>query len=51
MVQKHLLTQKRLEGQEITLEFDVQERDQYGRLLAYVWIDNELYNEELLAKG
>ncbi|MCM3184418.1 micrococcal nuclease [Priestia megaterium] len=44
-------TKKRLEGQEITLEFDVQERDQYGRLLAYVWIDNELYNEELLAKG
>lgn len=44
-------TKKRLEGQEITLEFDVQERDQYGRLLAYIWIDNELYNEELLAKG
>ncbi|MCJ7989469.1 thermonuclease family protein [Priestia sp. OVS21] len=29
----------------------MQERDQYGRLLGYVWIDNELYNEELLAKG
>jgi len=25
------------EGQEVRLEFDVQERDKYGRILAYVW--------------
>jgi len=27
------------EGQEVRLEFDVQERDKYGRLLAYIFID------------
>jgi len=27
------------EGQEVRLEFDVQEKDKYGRLLAYVFID------------
>ncbi|TYR81809.1 thermonuclease family protein [Priestia megaterium] len=44
-------TKSRLNGEEVTLEFDVQERDQYGRLLAYVWVDNELFNQELIAKG
>jgi len=28
-----------LEGKEVRLEFDVQERDKYGRLLAYVYFD------------
>jgi len=28
-------------GQEVRLEFDVQERDKYGRLLAYVYIQPE----------
>lgn len=40
-----------LEGKEITLEFDVQERDQYGRLLAYVYLDNIMYNKTLLQEG
>ena len=44
-------TQDRLEGKEIKLEFDVQPRDKYGRLLAYVYIDGKMFNEELLKKG
>lgn len=44
-------TKDRLEGKEIKLEFDVQARDKYGRLLAYVYIDGKMYNEELLEKG
>ena len=40
-----------LENKEITLEFDVQERDQYGRLLAYVYLDNVMYNKTLLQEG
>ncbi|WP_318508936.1 thermonuclease family protein [Bacillus sp. T3] len=44
-------TTKELTDKNITLELDVEERDQYGRLLAYVWIDNTLYNEVLINEG
>lgn len=44
-------TREQLEGQEVTLEFDVQERDQFGRLLAYVYLDGELFNELLIREG
>jgi micrococcal nuclease len=36
---------KRLSNKIVTLEFDVQIKDKYGRLLAYVWSGKELYNE------
>jgi micrococcal nuclease len=32
-------TKRNLTGRKVWLEFDVQERDKYGRLLAYVWLD------------
>jgi micrococcal nuclease len=36
----------------VTLEFDVERRDQYGRLLAYVWTqDNRMINLEMLRNG
>jgi micrococcal nuclease len=38
-------------GTDIKLEFDVRERDKYGRLLAYVWIGDRMLNELLLEKG
>lgn len=39
-------------GTEIALEFDVQQRDQYGRLLAYVYLQNgEMLNEKIIADG
>jgi micrococcal nuclease len=44
-------TKSRLDGQSVALEFDVEERDQYGRLLAYIWIGNELFNETLVLEG
>ncbi len=44
-------TKSKLEGKEVALEFDVQERDRYGRLLAYVWFDGEMYNKHLLSIG
>ncbi|MHB9149135.1 MAG: S-layer homology domain-containing protein [Thermoleophilia bacterium] len=44
-----------LQGQEITLEFDVEPRDIYGRLLAYVWLfDGDVHwmaNETMLLLG
>ena len=44
-------TKNQLEGQKVRLEFDVEKRDRYGRTLAYVWVDNKLFNETLVAKG
>ncbi|EKN68653.1 thermonuclease family protein [Schinkia azotoformans] len=44
-------TKDTLEGKEVTVELDVSERDKYGRLLAYIWIDGKMFNEMLLEKG
>jgi len=44
-------SKERLKGQEIRLELDVEERDRYGRILAYVWLGDEMFNETLLLEG
>ncbi|MFZ5631804.1 MAG: thermonuclease family protein [Bacillota bacterium] len=45
-------TKKLIEGKPVRLEFDVQERDKYGRLLAYVYLeDGTLLNARLLEEG
>jgi micrococcal nuclease len=38
-------------GKQIGIEIDVSERDKYGRLLAYIWVDNKMFNEMLLERG
>ncbi|MDT8436247.1 MAG: thermonuclease family protein, partial [Gemmatimonadota bacterium] len=38
-------------GRTVRLELDVEERDRYGRLLAYVWIGDTLVNEVLVREG
>ena len=43
-------TRTRLAGQTVRLEFDVEQTDQYGRLLGYIWLGDELFNETLLKK-
>ncbi len=41
-----------VEGKRVRLELDVQERDRYGRLLAYVYLpDGTFLNAELLRQG
>lgn len=40
-----------LEGETVELEKDVSERDRYGRLLAYVYIDGESVQKMLLERG
>ena len=40
-----------LEGKYVTLEFDVEERDQYDRLLAYVYLDGEMVNKKIIRDG
>ncbi|AEG13881.1 nuclease (SNase domain-containing protein) [Desulfofundulus kuznetsovii DSM 6115] len=57
-------TRSRLDGRRIWLERDVQERDHYGRILAYAWLEppagdkpgedavrSRMFNAELLLKG
>ncbi len=42
---------KLVEGKEVRLERDVSEKDKYGRLLRYVWVDNILVEAELVRQG
>lgn len=44
-------TRNALEGKQIYLEYDVESKDQYGRILAYVWLDDVMFNKTLLAEG
>ena len=44
-------TTHRLAGRSVRLESDVETRDQYGRRLAYVIVDGERFNDELLRRG
>jgi len=40
-----------VEGKQVRLEFDVQKRDRYGRLLAYVYVDDIFVNAWLVWQG
>jgi micrococcal nuclease len=43
---------ERLLGRRVELEFDVERRDRFGRLLAYVWLpDGSMFNVTLLEAG
>lgn len=44
-------TRQAIEGKTVILELDQQKYDKYDRLLAYVWSDGRLLNEELLREG
>ena len=38
-------------GRRVALETDVETRDKYGRLLAYLYVDGRRYDDELLRLG
>jgi micrococcal nuclease len=40
-----------VEGEDVSLVFDAELRDKYGRLLAYVYVGDLLVNAELLKRG
>jgi micrococcal nuclease len=42
---------KLVDGEQVRLVFDSERRDQYGRLLAYVYLGDELVNAELVRRG
>ncbi len=45
-------TARHLDGATVYLEFDQEQRDQYGRLLVYVWMeDGSMFNRTLIREG
>ena len=44
-------TAEALGGRDVELEFDVERTDRFDRTLAYVWIDDGLFNERILRGG
>ena len=40
-----------VKGRVVRIELDVRSRDRYGRLLAYVWVDDVMVNAELVRRG
>lgn len=38
-------------GKRVRLQLDVQERDRYGRILAYVWVGDLMVNAEMVRQG
>ncbi|MGI6546270.1 MAG: thermonuclease family protein [Fastidiosipilaceae bacterium] len=45
-------TNRYLDGATVYLEFDKEQRDQYGRLLVYVWMeDGSMFNRTLVREG
>ncbi|MFH1799417.1 MAG: thermonuclease family protein [Candidatus Omnitrophota bacterium] len=45
-------TRKLVQGKNVTLEFDVRKRDKYGRLLAYVYLEDKTFvNAEIMKAG
>jgi micrococcal nuclease len=50
-VRAGLYARQRLAGRSVRLGFDVERRDRYGRLLAYVYVGEELFNLTLVRLG
>jgi micrococcal nuclease len=45
------LNESLVKGRRVKLEFDVQERDRFGRLLAYVYVGDIFVNQEIIRQG
>jgi micrococcal nuclease len=46
-----LFTQRSLEGRSVRIEYDIELRDRFDRLLAYVFQGGRLFNETLVVEG
>jgi len=40
-----------VQGERVRLEKDIEDKDEYGRLLRYVWVDDTMVNAELVRLG
>lgn len=45
------LNRKLVEGRSVTVEFDQEKQDHYGRLLGYIFVDGTFVNEEIVRQG
>jgi micrococcal nuclease len=45
------LNKELIEGKRVRLEKDISEKDKYGRLLRYVYVDNTFVNAEIVRLG
>lgn len=50
-IEAGLFAKGRLSGRSVSLTFDMDRRDRYGRLLAYVYLGGELFNLTLVQLG
>ncbi|KMY54431.1 hypothetical protein AC623_11340 [Bacillus sp. FJAT-27231] len=44
-------TKKSLLGKDVKVEIGIQSRDKYGRILAYIYLGDKMFNKTLLEKG
>ncbi|MFM1525609.1 MULTISPECIES: thermonuclease family protein [Helcococcus] len=44
-------TKKLLTNKKVSIELDVQKKDKYGRILAYVYLNNKMVNETIIENG
>ncbi|MEQ2529182.1 thermonuclease family protein [Bacillaceae bacterium CLA-AA-H227] len=49
-IEAYEFTKELLQDRTVWLEIDKEERDQYERLLAYIWLDDVVMNQEVLTK-
>ena len=42
---------RRLAGRQVRVRRGVDERDRYGRLLVYLYVDDRMFNEDLVREG
>jgi micrococcal nuclease len=49
--QASAFTRRELEGETVSVAFDVERIDRYGRALVYVWHDGEMFNARLAERG
>lgn len=49
--QASTFAEQTLSGQDVNIEIGESKRDKYDRLLVYVYVDGNMFNEMLLAKG
>lgn len=45
------LNQKLVEGKRVRLKYDVVKKDKYGRLLAYIYVEDILVNAQMISQG
>lgn len=49
--ESQLFLEKLTKNKDIIIETDTQERDQFGRLLGYIYVDNKFINAEIVKEG